>query len=193
MPRPTMTRRPPAGISLLELLITTAVIGVLIAFALPRIPVRPAEADASARSLRGLLLYAQRTAAQKQASVVVGFDIARNRLRVHEDLDSDRVVDEGETVREEVVTDREVFAVPRFKGINGSPVTAAVRGGGLRTIEQLPSVVFRPDGTASSNLEIYLGSRDGRATNWRAVTLVGATGRTDLWTASREKWSHMSQ
>lgn len=180
----------PRGFTMIEVLLVVIIVGVLLAVAVPRFPVNASRADAGARIVRALLQNVQRSAVTRQSSVIVGVDVANHRFRIHEDADNDLAVDAGERLRTEPLQENVILATPGWGGVNGA-VTDPVVGSALRTIDGLPSIVFRRDGSASSDLELYLGARSGAADGWRAVVVQPSTGRADAWRASGTTWRRM--
>lgn len=186
--RRTTQRR---GFTMIEVMMVVIIVGVLLAVAIPRFPVNAARSDAGVRMVRGLLQVAQRSAVTRQSSVIIGIDATNNRFRIHEDTDNDQTVDSGERVRSEPLQEGVVLGTPGWgSGVNGT-VAAPVVGTALRTIEGLPSVIFRRDGSASSDVEIYMSARTGAADSWRAVVVTPSTGRPDAWRASTQVWRRM--
>ena len=47
------------------------------------------------------------------------------------------------------------------------------------------------DGTASSDLELYVTASGGQAQGWRAVVLAPSTGRVESWRLVGSSWSRM--
>jgi prepilin-type N-terminal cleavage/methylation domain-containing protein len=175
-----------AGFSMGELLIVIVMIGIVSAMALPRLDFARYQTDAGARVVRGALQQAQRAAIVKQHDVVVSFDAGGRRLRTFDDPNNNQRLDDGEHVTWRPLEDGVLLLVPS-RGINGM-VSKAVNGPGVRVVDGMPSVVFRSNGAASTDLEIYLAG--GRKTDkeFRAVTLVQATGRTQWYRRSSGNW-----
>lgn len=186
--RASVAMRP--AFTMVEILMVIIIVGILLAVTIPRFPVVASRSDAAVRNVRGLLQVAQRSAVTRQSSVIVGIDDANHRFLVHEDTDNDQTVDAGERVRSEPLQEGVVLGTPSWGGVNGS-VSGPVVGTNLRTIAGLPSIVFRRDGSSSSDLELYLSARDGVADGWRAVVVLPSTGRADAWRASAQTWRRM--
>jgi hypothetical protein len=59
-------------------------------------------------------------------------------------------------------------------------------------MDGMPSVVFRRDGAASTELDIYLASKRARSNDYRGVHLVRATSRTEWFRYIDGKWKRAS-
>lgn len=178
------------GFSLVELLIVVTLIGVLVGLSVPRFPLAAIRADAGVRTLRAALQLAQRSAVTRQSNVVVGVDPSGSRLFVHEDADRDGAVDSGERVRAFPLEESARLAVPPGSGVFGS-VSESVVGTNLRDRDDLRTVTFRRDGTASSDLELYVTATGGREQGWRAVVVAPSTGRVEGWRLVGSSWTRM--
>lgn len=178
------------GFSLVELLIVVTLIGVLVGLSVPRFPLAAIRADAGVRTLRAALQMAQRSAVTRQSDVIVGVDETGSRLFVHEDADRDGAVDSGERVRAFPLEETARLSVPPGNGVFGS-VSAGVVGTNLRDRDDLQTVTFRRDGTASSDLELYVTASGGREQGWRAVVVAPSTGRVEGWRLVGTTWSRM--
>ena len=170
------------GTTLAELAVVVTLIGLTAAWVVPRLD-RPAlDADAAARQLRATLQTAQRLAITQQSVVVVGIDSARGALRLLEDRDADLATDAGERVRVVALDPPAVRLAAPPARVDGSAAAGAVVALTRHTIDGLPSVVFRRDGSASESPELYLRLDRRGGTEWRAVVVRGATGRVEGWT-----------
>jgi prepilin-type N-terminal cleavage/methylation domain-containing protein len=172
--RPSASRR---GFSAIELLIVCAIVGIFATLAYPRVNFTQFQVDSGARTVRVSLQNAERLAVTRQYDVVVSFDVNNKRMRILEDGNNNDAVDAGEHVTYAPLEDGVHFKKPPA-GLSG-PVAAPVVGSNLKTIDGMPSVIFRRDGAASTDLEVYIASSKELANDWRAIQVVQSTGRTD--------------
>ena len=182
--RPTPSSR--LGFTVIELMMVVAIIGIIATLAFPKVNFTQYQVDAGARLIRINLQNAQRLAVARQYDVIVSFDVAKNSMRIVEDGNDNGAVDAGERVSWRSLEDNVHFAVPitGLNGVAGSPVI----GSNLKTIDGMPSVIFRRDGAASSDVEIYLTSKRAKSNDYRAVQVVQATGRSDWFKYISSKW-----
>ncbi len=186
--RPQLKR----GITIIELVMVMIIIGLIAAMSVPRINMSGYKSDASARAVRGALQVAQRSAITRQSNIVVSFDLATRRLRVFEDANDNGVVDAGERVTYVPLEEGSQFAAPPMGTVSGAAAGAAVVGTALRTIGGLTSIVMRRDGSASSDVEVYLTVRTAVYTEYRAVVLVPSTGSADLYRYTGSAWRRLN-
>ncbi len=167
-----------AGFTLIETVLVMTIIGIVAAFAMPRWNTAAMHADAAARLVRGTLQVAQRTAVARQYDVIVGFDATRGLVRVTHDRNNNGAIDTGEPTASRSVENRVVLRAgpAALPGMTG---TAAVTLSRPRTIGGLPSVIFRRNGAASSDVAVFLRASATDAANVRAVGVEQATGRTE--------------
>ena len=173
----TTRRTQPTGFTFIELLVVIAIISIIVAFAFPKVNFTQFQVDAAARSVRSAVQNAERVAVTRQYDVVVSFDLANNRIRILEDANNDNAAGPLERATWITLEDGTQFLRPPA-GING-PVGAAIVGNDIKTIDGMPSIIFRRDGAANSDLEVYLTSRRAEPRDFRGVTVVQSTGRTD--------------
>jgi prepilin-type N-terminal cleavage/methylation domain-containing protein len=178
------SRRP--GFSAVELLIVCAIVGIFATLAYPRVNFTQFQVDSGARTVRVSLQNAERLAVTRQYDVVVSFDVANKRIRIVEDGNNNDIVDNGERVTYAALEDGVHFKTPPA-GLSG-PVAGPIIGSNLKTVDGMPTIIFRRDGAASSDLEIYLASSKELANDWRAIQVVQATGRTDWYRYLNNLW-----
>jgi prepilin-type N-terminal cleavage/methylation domain-containing protein len=181
------------GFTIIELLMVVAIISIVVMWALPKFSIARYRADAAGRLVRTLLQTAQRNAITRQSDVIASFDLTGNRLRLVQDLNNNNAIDAGELVQYRPLEEGARFIIPTWAGVNGTIPTTAVTGSGLTTVSSLTSVIFRRDGSASTNLEVYVTTRDAVKVEYRAVTLVSSTGRTEMYKWNGTTWLRMTQ
>ena len=183
-----------AGFSLIEVLIVLVLIGLATVMAVPRIDLDFYRIDAGMHAIGGQLLGAQRLAVKRQHNVVVAFDTAGNRLRIHQDADNDGVIDAGEINTYSALGDGVVF------GSSGAPVAPLL---GVNRVVSfagrqngMPAVTFRRSGSASEEGGFVLTSRRAaaRASNpssSRGLRVERSTGRI-TWYRYSGAWKRES-
>ena len=174
------------GFSVIELLIVCAIVGIFATLAYPRVNFTQFQVDGGARVVRLSLQNAQRLAVTRQYDVVVSFDVTRKRLRILEDGNNNDAVDNGERVTYAVLEDGVHFKIPPA-GLSG-PVTSAISGSNIKIVDGMPTIVFRHDGAASTDIEVYLASSKELPNDWRAIQVVQSTGRTDWYRYLNNLW-----
>ena len=177
----------------IEMLIVLVIISLTVAWALPQFSIARYRADAAGRLIRSLLQTAQRNAITRQSDVVISFDSAGHRVRVWDDVNNNGVMDAGELVQYRMMEEGAGFVQPTWTGVNGTVPTGSATGPGITTISSLPSVVVGRDGSASTNLEIYVTTRDAVRVEYRAITVAASTGRTAMYKWNGRIWQAMTQ
>jgi Tfp pilus assembly protein FimT len=177
------------GFSTIELLIVLVLLGVTVSIVAPRIDLTRYQIDGAMRSVGTVLLAAQRLAVARQYDVVVGFDVSRQSLRIHEDANGNGQVEAGERVRGTPLGENVRF------GLGSAPAMAM--GAGPVTFtklrQTLQAVTFHRGGSASEAGGLYLTTR--RALNsgahpqdTRAITIDRATGRVSWYRYAPPAW-----
>jgi prepilin-type N-terminal cleavage/methylation domain-containing protein len=174
------------GFTIFELLITMSIISILAAVALPRINLHQFRVDAGIRVVQSALQQSARYAVQRQHNVYISFDIPGKRLLVVDDKDNSYTADPGEKVQWRPLEDGVQFAVPPT-AIGGNPV-AAVAGSNIRQINGLPSIVFRSDGAASTDIQIYITSTRPDPGDFKALSVTRSTGHVDYYRYTAGNW-----
>ena len=178
-----------SGFTLLELTIVLLIAGTVATIALPRIDLARVRSDSAYRQIGMTLLAAQRSAVLRQHAVVVAFDTARQRIRVHYDRDNSGAREDGEEVNYVALEEGTVFGRANAPALpmGASAITFQKKQ------EMLPAVTFQRSGSATENGGFYLTS--GRAvqtgqhaTDTRAFEIQRATGRTTLYLYASNGW-----
>lgn len=166
--------------TMIEIVIVLVLMSVVAAMAIPRLNLSQMRADGAAQQVRSVLQTAQRTSLTRQFDVIVSVDTLQFGLRIAEDSSNDGSIQAGEWKFWRPTGEGNRFATPP-KGITGNTVTSPVVGASLRTVDAMPSVIFHRDGSSTSDAEIYVSSTYKGRTDFRAITLTRATGRTELY------------
>jgi hypothetical protein len=140
-----------------------------------------------------VLFRSQTAAVGSQHNMLVAIDAAKGEVYVVDDANNNMAVDPGERVIGTALQDGVKFAAPP-SSIPGLPsATGAVTGTTLMTVTvhglSLPTIVFRCDGAASTDAQIYLTSKRGLLNDNRAVSLVQSTGRVDWYKNAGGTWT----
>lgn len=170
------------GFSMIEIIIVLVMMAVVARMALPKLNMSQFRADAAAQQVRSVFQTAQRTSLTRQFDVIVSVDTTTFGLRIAEDSSNDGVIQTNEWKFWRPTGEGNRFAVPP-KGLNGT-VASPVVGSNIRSVSSLPSITFHRDGSTSSDGEVYVESSYKGRTDYRAVTVTRATGRTELWRLS---------
>ncbi len=176
--------------TVIELMIVLAIIGIIAAFAYPKVNFTQFRVDAAARTVRVALQNAERLAVTRQYDVVVSFDTTNRRIRILEDNNNNATVDPGEHVIFEQLEDSVHFAVPPA-GVSGS-AGSAIAGSSIRTVDNMPTLIFHRDGASSSDADIYITSRRALNDDFRCVRVIQSTGRTLWWRYLNGAWEQAS-
>ena len=178
----SLVRRPRVGFSLVEILTVLIIIGVVVAFTMPRLKLSSNRVEAIAQQVRSVFQTAQRTSITRQFDVIISFDTVRSELRIGEDKDNSGTIDATEIRiwRPTGQNEGNIFAIPPRR-LDGTVGTAAIVGSSLKSLNGFPSITFHRDGSASSDAEVYMSNASRGVYQYRLVTLTRSTGRTDMY------------
>ena len=143
----------------MEVLTVLFIIGVLSGFGYTRLRSTALRADASARLVRSTLQTQQRSAIARQSNTIVMFDTTRNGMSLVEDYNSNDTVNVGERNLWRPMSEGTRFQPPSMGNLDGTPGLSSLQSTDLRSINSLPAIIFRRDGSASSFMTIYLTAR----------------------------------
>jgi len=136
------------------------------------------------REVASTLARAQYRAVLQQHDVIVWFDVAPRRLRVHEDRNNDGLVQAGEPVTYVQLPDGVVFG--------RGPAPALPMGLGPVTFKQrfgTPYVTFHRNGSASEAGGLYLTAvGNAEARDARAIEVERSTGRASWFVYDGSAW-----
>jgi prepilin-type N-terminal cleavage/methylation domain-containing protein len=172
--------------TLIEMLIVLSILSILGGVAVTRLNTVAFTQDAAARVAHTAVQQAQRLALTRQFDVIVSFDQATRRIRIGEDANNDGQVSPDERFRWKALEDSARFDAPPSSIMGGGAM--AVQGQNLKFVDGMPSVTFRRSGSASSDLEVYIGSKRGHADDFRGILVTQSTGRVEWFKHVGGQW-----
>jgi prepilin-type N-terminal cleavage/methylation domain-containing protein len=178
-----MTRR--SGFSMIELLVTLSIMGLLAAMAMPRMDLSRTRSDAALRQLTMLCIQAQRTALSKQYNVILSVDEATSRVRMVEDRNNSGTFDTGDRMMWMALEPGVTF-VPAPAPLEG--ITGTVSFVRPKVVDSFQSVIFRRNGAASSDGIVVFSAKPSDPGAARAVMITQGTGRADGYKWSGAQW-----
>ena len=171
------------GFTILEMVVTVAVVTILTGIVLPTIDLGRHRADSAVRELVTALAAAQNRAVLRQHDIVVAFDTAQGTVRIHSDSDNDGMVGSDEPLRLVEIGD----------GMRFGRMSAAARPFGERAVsftqeqDDLPALTFHRNGSASQVGIAYLTPGNGTA------SALGRAERQSRRGCSCHRTSHLPQ
>lgn len=175
------------GFSMIELIFVVIIMSLLTAIALPRVNLHRFRIEAAMRGVQTTFQQSHRAAVMHQHDVIVSFDVSGRRIRVINDINNNGEVDAYERVLWKSLDDGVRFAIPPAGVAGGS--AAAVAGSNLVSVAGLPSVIYRRDGSASTDVQAFITSTRPNATDFRAVSVTRSTGRADWYRYTGAGWA----
>jgi prepilin-type N-terminal cleavage/methylation domain-containing protein len=174
--------------TLVEIMMVMVLIGIVAGFAVSRVNVTGYRMDSNIRLLQNALIGAQQTAITRNTHVQVMFDATQHRVRILQDTDNDGTVGVSETVVYRAL-DNARFLTPATT-LDGALAIYLTGPGVIETGNPLQRAIrFAPNGSLSGDVVLYIGSTSDRPDDMRALTIVGATGRTGFWSHGGGAWA----
>jgi prepilin-type N-terminal cleavage/methylation domain-containing protein len=171
------------GFSIIELTVAL----IIAAMALPRINYERYRADAAMRTVRTVLMSAERNAIMRQTDLVIGFDVSGRTMEILEDANNNCTYDSGERLTRRPLEEGTKFALTSTPYPATSP-SGPISGSNLCTMHGFPAVAFLRDGAASTDADIYVASSRGQTTDFRLIRITQASGRTDAFKYTGSSW-----
>ncbi len=173
------------GFSMIEMLTTLIIMGIVAAIAVPKMDLSHMKSDAALRQITTFFVQAQRTALSKQYNVIVSIDVPGARLRFIEDRNNSSTYDAGDRMYWMALEPGTKFAA--------TPVTIDGMGGTVtfvrpRVVDSYPSVIFRRNGAASSDGVLFFTSKPTDPGSLRAIAITQSTGRADPYKYTGSSW-----
>lgn len=178
------------------MVMVVVIIGIMARVALPKFDINRYRADGAGRLTRVILQEAQRNAITRQSNVIVSFDPTYNRLRIVQDYNNNDTINTTDLVTYRGMAEGALFAKPSWTGavgVDGTVPAAAINGAGLKTVSGLTTLIFRRDGSASSNVTLFVTMRANVPTEYREIVVNASTGRSDMYKFNGSAWIRMTQ
>jgi Tfp pilus assembly protein FimT len=156
-----------------------SVVAIVAAFGFPKINLHRFRLDAGVRVIQTSLQQAEREAVKRQHNFVVSFDVLGKRVRILDDQNNNNTADGTERVVWRTLDDGIKFHPPPAGFFGGA--SAEVAGTKLTTVNGYPSIIYRRDGAASTDLQVYITSTRGQNGDFRLLSVTRATGRVDWY------------
>lgn len=178
-----------SGFTLVELFVVLLVIGIMASVALPALGKGHSRAENGVQAVVSSLFQAQRMAVTSQRNVVVAFDTVDGTIRIHQDLNNDGQIEDGEHQYIISIGDGVVFGVGNATPRSGDtpPITFAGRQNGW------PALTFMRNGALTEAGAIYLTTPEGmrhagRSGDARLIEVERATGRPSWFRFENGTW-----
>lgn len=184
-----MAPRDEVGLTLIEMAVVLAVIGLLSVIAVPRLDISRYRVNNAMQAVAAELMAAQRLAVTRQHDVVVTLDRSGNGLFILDDANNNATLDGGERQRRVPLGDQIVFDLGGASAglVGPNPINFA------KTVAGNPAVVFHRNGSASETGGFYMVSvrainAPGHADDARMIEIERATGRVSWYRYDGSAW-----
>ncbi len=177
------------GFTLIELVMVMLLIGLMANIVIPLMRPEKFRLDSASIEVASTLTAQQRNAVLRQHDVVMAFDTAQRRIRVHYDADNDGDMETGENWYVVELGEGVVFGRGGAPARPMSPLDLSMS----QEQDDLPALTFHRNGSASEEAIIYITSeRAGRSGGFpedtRAVEVERATGRVTCYSYASGSW-----
>lgn len=173
---------------MIEVLMVLALLAIASGFVVTRMSFWGFRMDGNVRLIQNAMISAQQTAIQKNVTVQVMFDASEHRVRILQDYNNNGEMDSSDSVRYRPLADGARFAVPPST-IDGAGAAYMTGVGVIATVNPLQRTLrISPNGSVSGDAVVYIGSPRERDEDFRAVSIIGATGRTGFWSRGGGAW-----
>jgi hypothetical protein len=170
------------------MILVVVIIMALAGFAAPRLNYSAMRVDANVRIVRSVLQQAWRSSIQNQHDILVSFDTASRRIRTVEDVNQDGLPSAGERMTWRPLEEGARFDRPTIAGVDSVTVSTSVSGPGVRSVQSMPTIIFRRNGSTSGDVDVYLSLAYRGKKEFRAVTVTQATGRSEWFRLVNTTW-----
>ena len=184
-------QRTARGFSVVELLLVVTLMGILAAFAMPKMRIESSQVDTAARTIGMSIMVAQREAASRQHDVLLVFDVASHTIKTVWDANNDGLIGYGEKTRPFLLPERVVLGRPGGVAALGSAtasVPTTLMSGGK------PMLVLSRNGSVDRSVTFYLSTQKSMAGSnekeVRALVIARATARPEWYSWNGSAWRH---
>jgi prepilin-type N-terminal cleavage/methylation domain-containing protein len=167
-----------SGFTLLEVCVTLALVGFVLAMGVRRVDTAAWKLDAAGHQIVQHVRAARTLAVLRQHDVIVSFDIGNRTIVVHEDEDGDGEIGDDERVRRVGLEGQNEFTLgdaSEYAGYTAGPVTFSDA-----------SVTFTRNGSASEEGAVYVGRPS--LDKARIVVISRATGYAEMLRYNGSRW-----
>ncbi len=175
--------------TIIEVTIALGVIAILAAIALPNIDFSRFRMDGAAREVQLRFISAQSRAVEHNVNYMVTFFWTQDQFRVVNDINGDGLWSGGSEIRNWFTLPENIhFRIPPSTIDGASPGYAT--GPGLHTINAggyaYPTMNFYPNGSASGDVVVYMGTDSTRLSDFRAIQVTGSTSKVRYWRMQKD-------